>query len=73
MERGQGKPLSAERIDKIRELLATSDLSIVRIAERIGCVRGRVSFINRKFRIRIYGKGRFSWTVRSGAWSRTAI
>jgi len=63
MERGQGKPLSPEKIEKIKKLLATSDLSMPDIAERMGCARGRVVSINRKFQIRLYGTKRSSWVV----------
>jgi hypothetical protein len=63
MERGQGKPLSAAKVEKIKKLLATTDLSMVEIAERMGCNRSRVVSINTKFRIRMYGKKRSSWTV----------
>jgi hypothetical protein len=63
MERGQGKPLSPERIEKIKKLLATSDLSMPDIAERMGCARGRVVSINRKFQIRLYGNKRSRWVI----------
>jgi hypothetical protein len=63
MERRQGKRLAAEKIEKIKNLLATTDMTMAEIAERMHCSRGRVIFINRKFRIRIYGKKRSAWTV----------
>jgi hypothetical protein len=63
MEPRQGRPLSAEKIQKMKDLLATSDLSIVEIAARIGCSPGRVGFINRKLRIRLFEKKRNSWVV----------
>jgi len=63
MEPRQGRPLSAEKIQKMKDLLATSDLSIVEIALRIGYFPGRVGFINRKLRIRLFEKKRNSWVV----------
>jgi hypothetical protein len=71
MERGQGKPLSPEKIGKIKKLLATSDLSIPDIAERMGCARGRVVSINSKFQIRLYGRKRSSWIVNKQAQTNT--
>ena len=63
MEQGQGKPLAPEKIEKIKRLLATSDMTMPEIAERMGCSRDRVVSINRKFQIRIYGNKRSSWVV----------
>jgi len=60
---GQGRPLTPEKIRKIKELLATTDLSIKDIAARMGCTRGRVVAINTKFQIRLYGKKRSSWIL----------
>lgn len=63
MERGQGRPLSEIKIERIKTLLATTDLSLCDIAERMGCARGRVVFINQKFQIRLYGNKRTSWAL----------
>jgi hypothetical protein len=63
MERGQGKPISSEKIAKIKKLLASTDLSMPDIAERMGCTRGRVVSINRRFQLRIYANKRSSWVV----------
>jgi len=63
MERGQGRPLSEIKIERIKMLLATTDLSLSDIAERMGCARGRVVFLNQKFQIRMYGNKRTSWVV----------
>jgi hypothetical protein len=63
MERGQGRPLSVAKIEKIKTLLATTELSMPEIAERMGCTRGRVVSINRDFHIRLYGKKRSIWKV----------
>jgi hypothetical protein len=58
-----GIHLSAETIEKVKALLSTTDLSMVEIAERIDCSRSAVASINTKYRIRIYGKKRSSWTL----------
>jgi hypothetical protein len=63
MERGQGRPLSEAQIERIKMLLAKTDLSLPDIAERMGCAKGRVVSINNKFQIRLYGKKRTSWVV----------
>ena len=48
MEPRQGRPLSAEQIQKMRALLATSNLNTPEIAARMGYSPGRVDFINPK-------------------------
>ena len=58
-----GKYLSAETIEKIKGLLTATDLSMAEKAKRIDCSRSAVAAINRKYRIRIYGKKRNSWTL----------
>jgi transcriptional regulator GlxA family with amidase domain len=63
MESRQGKPLSPERIAKIKKLLAKTDLSLNDIAVRMGCSSGRVGHINRQFGIRDFGKKRSTWLV----------
>jgi hypothetical protein len=63
MEGKQGKPLSPLTIDRIKTLLAFTDMTIPEIAERMGCTRGCVLFINRKFQVRLYKGKRSSWVV----------
>jgi predicted DNA-binding protein YlxM (UPF0122 family) len=58
-----GKHLSTETIEKIKGLLATTDLSIREIAERMDCSKSAVASINNKYQIRSYGKKRGNWTV----------
>jgi hypothetical protein len=65
MVRGQGRPLSEIKVGRIKMLLATTDLSLPDIAERMGCARGRVVSINQKYQIRQYGNKRSSWVVMS--------
>jgi hypothetical protein len=63
MRRRQGRKLSTQTIEKITALLATTDLSIAGIAERMACSQSTVNSINRKYEIRAYGKRRCRWTV----------
>jgi predicted DNA-binding protein YlxM (UPF0122 family) len=55
--------LSTQVIERVQVLLATTDLSMAEIAERIDCSRSAVASINRKYGIRVYGKKRNSWTL----------
>ena len=64
MVRGQGRPLTELKINRIKMLLTTTDLSLPQIAERMGCTPGRVVSINQRFQIRMYGKSRTSWVMR---------
>ena len=63
MSRRQGRHLLSETIEKIKALLAATDLSLAGIAERINCSRSVVAAINNKYRIRTYGNKRGRWTV----------
>jgi len=63
MPRGQGRHFSTETIEKIKRLLATTDLSIPAIAERMACSKSTIASLNDKYRIRAYDKKRSSWTV----------
>src|SRR6516165_540188 len=61
--RRSGIHFSTQIVEKVQVLLATTDLGMTEIAERIGCSRSAVASINNKYRIRIYGKKRISWTL----------
>jgi hypothetical protein len=63
MERGQGRRFSEQKIEKIKFLLATTDLTIPEIAERMGCSGGRIVAMNRKYKIRLYNNRRGHWIV----------
>ena len=63
MPPGQGRNFSTDTIEKIKQLLATTELSISAVAERMGCSKSAVATINNKHNIRIYGKRRGKWTV----------
>lgn len=57
----QGKVFTEHEVRRIVNLLATTDMAIPQIAERMQCSRGAVASINRKFKIRNYAGLRSSW------------
>ena len=59
----QGRTFSNEQLGRITSLLASTDLAIPQIAERMGCSRSAVAQINRKFQIREYRGQRSRWSV----------
>jgi len=59
----QGQFFDHEEIKRIISLLATTDMSIKEIAERMCCTRNAIAAINRKYRIRNYNGGRARWEV----------
>jgi hypothetical protein len=63
MERGQGRRFSPEKIERIKYLLATTDMTIPEIAQRMGCSGTPIVAINRKFGIRAYNNKRSSWVL----------
>jgi hypothetical protein len=60
---GQGIHFPAETIERIKRLLAATDVSLADIADRMECSKSAVASINRKYGIRDYGKKRSRWTV----------
>ena len=59
----QGCALQESEIRRIVNLLATTDMSLIEIAQRAGCSRGAIASINRRFQVREYGGHRTSWAV----------
>jgi len=59
----QGCLLSETKIKTIVRLLASTDLQISEIAERMGCSRTAVASINRKYGIRSYEGKRNNWNI----------
>lgn len=62
----QGRSFTDYQLIKILRLLASTDLTINQIAERMGCSRSAVVGINRRHAIREYSGQRNRWTVRPG-------
>ena len=62
----QGRSLTDYQTTRISSLLASTDMSINEIAERMGCSRSAIVAVNRKHAIREYSGLRSRWTVQSG-------
>lgn len=58
---GQGRSMREEDIHKVVHLLASTDLSIAEIAERMGCSKSTIITINRRSRVREYKGLRTRW------------
>jgi IS30 family transposase len=61
LSRRQGKHFSREKVEKIKQLLGQTEMSIGEIAERMGCSSGPILAINRRNEIRLYERKRSSW------------
>ena len=64
--RAQGKAISKDEIQRIRMLLADTDLTMPMIAERMDCTRCSIARINKEFQIRSYTTQRSSWQAGEG-------
>jgi hypothetical protein len=62
---GQGRHVSTENIQRIICLLATTDMTITEVAERMSIHKSTISAINRKFQVRRYAKLRSSWPAQA--------
>jgi hypothetical protein len=62
MPQGQGKRLVEKEVNRIKSLLANTDMTFIEIAERVGRSRSVVRSINSKFKIRRY-LDRTKWIV----------
>ena len=60
----QGRFLTHREIIKISRLLASTDMPIAQIAERMGRSRSAILALNRKHGIRDYSRQRGRWTIR---------
>lgn len=59
----QGCALQESEIRRIVSLLASTDMSLIDIAQRTGCSRGAIAAINRRFQVREYGGHRTVWAL----------
>jgi hypothetical protein len=59
----QGCALGEQEIRRIIHLLASTDMTLLDIAQRAGCSRGAIAAINRRHRVRDYAGRRTSWAV----------
>ncbi len=60
----QGRSLTDDQVTRIINLLASTDMPISQIAERMGCSKSAVIAVNRKNSIRDYSGQRNRWKVR---------
>ena len=63
MRRSQGRCFSSEEIERIKSLLASTELTLKDIATRMGCAKSSVVSINQHFQIRDYQGRRNEWNV----------
>src|SRR5678815_285808 len=63
----RGKALSENQVRKIISLLASTELTVPEIAERMGCSRSTVVSVNRFHGIRDYQGHRSVWICTSSA------
>jgi len=61
----QGCPLHESEIQRIVRLLASTDMTLLSIAERTGRSHAAVAAINRRYQVREYGGRRSTWAVAS--------
>jgi hypothetical protein len=59
----QGCALQESEIRRIVSLLASTDMSLLDIAQRTGCSRGAIAAINRRYQVREYAGHRTSWAL----------
>ena len=59
----QGCPLHESEIQTIVRLLASTDMTLLSIAERTGRSHAAIAAINRRFQVREYGGRRNSWAL----------
>ena len=59
----QGCPLQESEIRRIVGLLASTDMTLLNIAERTGRSHAAIAAVNRRFGVRAYGGRRSSWVV----------
>ena len=62
---GQGRHMKVENVQRVIYLLATTEMAVSEIAERMGCSRSAVIAINRKFQVRKYNGMRTQWDAKN--------
>jgi hypothetical protein len=65
MPQGQGRRLVEQEVNRIKSLLANTDMTFIEIAERVARSRSVVRSINSKYKIRRY-LGRNNWILEKG-------
>ena len=67
----QGKKISVEQVDKVKYLLAETEMSAHEIARRMGTSKSTIITINRRSDIRRYNGKRAKWEKGSEAGRQT--
>jgi transposase-like protein len=57
----QGQHFSESELQRMVALLASSDMTIGQIAQRMECSRSAIVAVNRRYRVREYGSRRSTW------------
>ena len=71
----RGRALQPFEVRRIVNLLASTDMSIQNISERMGCSPALVSAINRRYEVRDYGGRRTRWVlnIKEGTWGTASV
>ena len=73
MAGAQGRRLSDAEVARIKHLLMDTEMSIPEIATRMGCSKGPILAINRRFGIRNYNGKRSCWQMSSSPRSEETV
>lgn len=68
----QGCPLHESEIQRIVRLLASTDMTLLNIAERTGRSHAAIAAINRRYQVREYGGRRSTWELSTASTARPA-
>jgi hypothetical protein len=60
---GKGCFFSERQLQRIVQLLASTDMSVAEIAERMSCSKSGIVAVNRRYEVRRYHGWRNHWTV----------
>jgi hypothetical protein len=71
MRRSQGRYFSETEIERIKQLLSSTEMTLQEIAARMGCARSSVASINHTFQIRDYRGRRREWVVSENGANRS--
>jgi len=59
----QGRSLSERQVNRIIDLLASTEMTMPQIAIRMGCSRSAVTSVNTRFGVRNYQGSRAKWKL----------
>jgi len=67
----QGCPLHESEVQSIVRLLASTDMTLLSIAQRTGRSHAAIAAVNRRFQVRTYSGRRNTWALGSASASPT--